>query len=186
MCKLHRPGFPSTRRSSATSGTFLPADGSFATYLATAPWRSIEPGMRTTAPYVVDRSLRTGLVAASLMCIAVRVTADSSPERSTSSEPAAKRERVAAEVPRSQYPAPGECRLWYPGRPPGEQPSPGDCRLLPAVPQGALLIRRSTSGGVDRVTAEDAVQAEAVVWIFNIAAGAVVREASPHRNALHE
>ncbi|MDK0560386.1 hypothetical protein P6O24_15210, partial [Clostridium perfringens] len=63
---------------------------------------------------------------------------------------------------------------------------PGDCRLLPAVPQGALLIRRNSSGGVDRVTAEEAVQAEALVWIFNIAAGAVIREASPHRNAHHE
>jgi hypothetical protein len=53
--------------------------------------------------------------------------------------------------------------------------------LLPAVPQGALLIRRSSSGG-DRITVEDAAHAEALVWIFNIAAGAMIREAGSHRN----
>jgi hypothetical protein len=123
------------------------------------------------------------LVATSLLCVAAQALADSNTDASAASHAAAKRERVAADVPRSRYPAPGECRLWYPGRPPGEQPPPGDCRLLPAVPQGALLVRRSSSGGVYRVTAEEAVQAEALVWIFNIAAGAVIREASPHRNA---
>lgn len=183
---VQRPDFASMRRRSETLGTFLPVDGSFATYLTQAAWRSIQPGMSTAAPYVVDRTLRTVLFATSLLCIAAQGVADSSADPSGAGNPAATRERVDAEVPRSQYPAPGECRLWYPGRPPGEQPPPGDCRLLPAVPQGALLIRRSSSGGLDRVTTKDAVEVEALVWIFNIAAGAVVREASPHRNALHE
>ena len=25
-------------------------------------------------------------------------------------------------------PPPGQCRVWYPGRPPGQQPTPTDCR----------------------------------------------------------
>ncbi|RTQ46518.1 hypothetical protein EJV47_21435 [Hymenobacter gummosus] len=27
-------------------------------------------------------------------------------------------------VPRGHYPPPGECRIWYPNRPPGQQPPP--------------------------------------------------------------
>lgn len=175
------------RRRSATLGTFLPVDGSFATYLTQAAWRSIQPDMSTAASYVVDRTLRTVLFATSLLCIASRAAADPGSDASRDGDAAATRERVGVEVPRNQYPAPGECRLWYPGRTPGEQPPPGDCRLVPAVPQGALLIRRSGSGGADRATTEDAAPVEALVWIFDIAAGAVVREASPHRNApLHD
>jgi hypothetical protein len=47
------------------------------------------------------------------------------------------------EIPKGHYPAPGECRLWYPDRPAGNQPPPGDCRRLGArVPPGAWLITR--------------------------------------------
>jgi hypothetical protein len=45
-------------------------------------------------------------------------------------------------IPRGHYPPPGECRVWFPDRPPGQQPPPGDCRRLrAAVPRGAWLIR---------------------------------------------
>ncbi|KUG07498.1 hypothetical protein [Solirubrum puertoriconensis] len=33
-------------------------------------------------------------------------------------------------VPRGHYPPPGQCRIWYPNRPPGHQPPPTDCRSL--------------------------------------------------------
>lgn len=31
-------------------------------------------------------------------------------------------------VPRGQLPPPGQCRVWYDGRPPGQQPAPTNCR----------------------------------------------------------
>jgi len=44
-------------------------------------------------------------------------------------------------VPPGHLPAPGKCRIWYPGTPPGHQPPPGDCRTLSRqVPRGATLI----------------------------------------------
>ena len=30
-------------------------------------------------------------------------------------------------VPSGHLPSPGQCRVWYPGRPPGQQPPPVDC-----------------------------------------------------------
>lgn len=45
-------------------------------------------------------------------------------------------------VPKGHMPPPGECRIWYPDRPPGQQPPPGDCRELRRhVPPGAYLIK---------------------------------------------
>lgn len=45
-------------------------------------------------------------------------------------------------IPKGHYPAPGECRIWYPERPPGEQPPPGRCGVLRhEVPRDAWLIR---------------------------------------------
>src|SRR3712207_6576922 len=31
-------------------------------------------------------------------------------------------------VPNGHLPPPGECRVWYPDRPPGQQPPPTNCR----------------------------------------------------------
>ncbi|MFO7582267.1 hypothetical protein [Guyparkeria sp.] len=45
-------------------------------------------------------------------------------------------------VPSGHLPPPGECRIWYPDRDPGQQPPPGDCRDLQRhVPPGAVLVR---------------------------------------------
>lgn len=45
-------------------------------------------------------------------------------------------------IPKGHYPPPGECRVWFPDRPPGQQPPPGNCRdLRYEVPPGAWLIR---------------------------------------------
>lgn len=47
----------------------------------------------------------------------------------------------ALHVPRGHYPPPGECRLWYEGRPPGQQPAPGRCeRFIGRVPAGAFIL----------------------------------------------
>lgn len=44
-------------------------------------------------------------------------------------------------VPKGHYPPPGECRVWYPGREPGQQPPPARCeRLIGRVPYGAFIL----------------------------------------------
>jgi hypothetical protein len=46
------------------------------------------------------------------------------------------------DIPSGQRPRPGECRVWFPGRPPGQQPPAGDCDDLEGnVPEGACLVR---------------------------------------------
>lgn len=47
------------------------------------------------------------------------------------------------DIPRGHLPPPGQCRIWYPGEPPGNQPPPGDYyRLRRQVPPGAWLLYR--------------------------------------------
>lgn len=48
---------------------------------------------------------------------------------------------VRLDIPKGHYPAPGKCRVWYPGRSPGKQPSPVKCGRASAPP-GAWLIHR--------------------------------------------
>lgn len=43
-------------------------------------------------------------------------------------------------IPKGHYPPPGECRVWFPDRPPGQQPPPSRCSEV-RVPRGAWLIR---------------------------------------------
>lgn len=44
-------------------------------------------------------------------------------------------------VPRGHHPPPGECRLWYPAREPGQQPPPAKCDgLVGRVPLGAFVL----------------------------------------------
>lgn len=46
------------------------------------------------------------------------------------------------DIPSGHRPGQGECRVWFPGRPPGQQPPPGDCdELEGSVPDGACLVR---------------------------------------------
>lgn len=45
------------------------------------------------------------------------------------------------DVPPGHYPLPGECRVWFPGRPPGQQPRATVCKnLVGKVPAGAFLL----------------------------------------------
>lgn len=45
-------------------------------------------------------------------------------------------------IPKGHMPLPGQCRIWFPERPPGQQPPPGEClELQRRVPAGAALVR---------------------------------------------
>jgi hypothetical protein len=46
-------------------------------------------------------------------------------------------------IPPAQLPAPGECRLWHPGRPLREQPAAGSCaQVEPAAPPESWILYR--------------------------------------------
>jgi len=52
-------------------------------------------------------------------------------------------------IPPGHYPPPGYCRLWYPGRPPGQQPSPFPCHKPVAVPSGAFILYKGVAWDSD-------------------------------------
>lgn len=78
-------------------------------------------------------------------------------------------------IPPGHYPAPGECRIWYPDRPPGHQPPPGKCSPVPA---GAWVIRHPHDDpGHVHVTVYEPGRPGAILVIgeFQIASGTFVR-----------
>jgi tetratricopeptide (TPR) repeat protein len=45
-------------------------------------------------------------------------------------------------IPRGHWPPPGQCRIWFPDRPPGHQPPAGSCKKLrKRVPPGAFMMQ---------------------------------------------
>ncbi|MDT8436751.1 MAG: hypothetical protein RRA92_08340 [Gemmatimonadota bacterium] len=83
-------------------------------------------------------------------------------------------------IPPGHLPAPGECRVWMPGEPPGKQkgrPS-GDCGYVQTrVPPGGWLVWRPTGDKKEVVVREfgdDAV----VRWtrVFDVVTGALLHE----------
>ena len=53
-------------------------------------------------------------------------------------------------IPPGHYPAPGQCRLWYPGRPPGRQPEAVRCsELRNANGSGAFILYNSKAWDAD-------------------------------------
>jgi hypothetical protein len=83
------------------------------------------------------------------------------------------------DIPYGHYPPPGQCRVWFPERPPGQQPPPENCRSIRSVPRGAWLIRRphddarhvyvNARSNIERAILD-------VIGIFDIVTGALVRE----------
>jgi hypothetical protein len=54
------------------------------------------------------------------------------------------------DVPPGHLPAPGMCRVWVPGKPPGHQAEARSCRNIErTAPAGSLIVERS---GTDRNT----------------------------------
>ena len=54
------------------------------------------------------------------------------------------------DIPAGHYPPPGECRIWFPDRAPGQQPPPIKCG--DPVPAGAWLIQHPADLPSDHVT----------------------------------
>jgi hypothetical protein len=54
-----------------------------------------------------------------------------------------------AHIPPGHFPPPGYCRLWYPGRPPGQQPNPFPCHKPVAVPAGAFILYKGVAWDSD-------------------------------------
>jgi hypothetical protein len=55
-------------------------------------------------------------------------------------------ESRSLKVPPGHFPKPGECRLWFPSRPPGQQPRAGSCVGLARIaPAGSMILYRPTS-----------------------------------------
>jgi hypothetical protein len=49
-------------------------------------------------------------------------------------------------VPPGHLPSPGQCRVWFPGRPPGQQPRAGACdRVQREAPAGSWVLYRPAS-----------------------------------------
>jgi hypothetical protein len=75
----------------------------------------------------------------------------------------------------NQLPAPGECRLWHPGRPLREQPRPGACaQIEPAAPpESWILYRPSQDPRLVHVRIVDSDQAGLVtqVRVYDAARG---------------
>ena len=52
-------------------------------------------------------------------------------------------DRSQLRVPPGHLPRAGECRVWFPGRPPGRQPGPGSCRGIERIaPAGSWILYR--------------------------------------------
>jgi hypothetical protein len=53
-------------------------------------------------------------------------------------------------VPKGHYPPPGQCRLWFEGRPPGRQPRVTKCESLRGnVPAGAFILYNDQAWDTD-------------------------------------
>ncbi len=92
-------------------------------------------------------------------------------------------DRRALGVPPGHIPAPGSCRLWFPGQPPGKQPRPGDCRNIEReAPAGSwVLYRPQNDAKVVHAHVIDPKRAGVVVAVrvYEVNKGTYLREEKP-------
>jgi hypothetical protein len=81
-------------------------------------------------------------------------------------------------VPPGHLPRRGQCRLWYPGRPPGRQPRAADCSyVMRNAPAGAWVLYRANDDHVHRRTIDSRRSGVVVsVHVFMSATGKYVRD----------
>ena len=106
----------------------------------------------------------------------------SEPERKN--ESVSENASVAAKfgIPPGHLPAPGQCRVWMPGEPPGKQKknAQGDCSWVASqVPPGGWLVWRP---GVDRkeVVVREYGASSTLLWtrVYDVVSGALLHEES--------
>jgi hypothetical protein len=70
-------------------------------------------------------------------------------------------------IPYGHLPAPGQCRIWVPGRPSGHQPRAGNCHsvMKKIIPGCWLLTRSESNPKLVQVTVFDRYDAGEVVMI---------------------
>ena len=89
---------------------------------------------------------------------------------------------VTLGIPPGHLPPPGQCRIWVPGRPPGQQRRAGSCATLERqVPAGAWLVYRPDRDRRRvRVTVYDAKTPKVIVIrTFDADSGKLLREEKP-------
>lgn len=83
-------------------------------------------------------------------------------------------------IPPGQLPPPGQCRVWYPGEPPGHQPRPRSCaRIERTAPAGSWIVYRPTEDRkVVHVRVVDQRRPGVVVRlrVYDIRRGTLIRE----------
>ncbi|MGH7472113.1 MAG: hypothetical protein ACRENP_29535, partial [Longimicrobiales bacterium] len=58
--------------------------------------------------------------------------------------------RTVGRVPPGHFPPPGQCRIWYAGRPAGHQPRAVRCNtLMGRVPRGAFILYNASAWDAD-------------------------------------
>jgi hypothetical protein len=87
-------------------------------------------------------------------------------------------------IPPGHFPRPGECRIWYPGTPPGRQPRPKSrsCEGIAALaPAGSWILYRPSGERLVHVRVVDERRAGVIVRIriFEAESGRFVREENP-------
>lgn len=92
---------------------------------------------------MTGRTALKGAILAGLVFLAgCAVTGPGGDQRTVVIHPGGDTSLDPVTIPAGHMPPPGECRIWYPDRDPGDQPSPGDCHDLEGrVPAGAVLVR---------------------------------------------
>lgn len=84
-------------------------------------------------------------------------------------------------IPPGHYPPQGQCRVWIPGRPPGQQARPVPCDSLGDIPTGAWVLHRPRGDKkVVEVTAYDESRPTIVVSVscYDAKSGAFLRAGS--------
>ena len=122
--------------------------------------------------------LTIGLAATSACSVRMASdSADATPKKTVGTKSTA----ATFKIPPGHLPAPGMCKIWLPGTPPGHQPKySGSCDALAReVPPGAWLVYRPTKDKKHiRVTVYDDTDPGLVIRVrlFEIATGLLVEE----------
>ena len=88
-------------------------------------------------------------------------------------------------IPSAQLPAPGQCRVWYPGRPPAQQPKAAACAEAEAAapPDSWVLYRPREDPRLVQVKIVDPDQAGAIlrIRVYDAALGTYLGTKQPKR-----